>query len=140
MRRFVKMLVISIMVLVVLTGCQKSAEDLREAGMWEERNKEWQISDSGDKAELRLWLNAKEEMTEEDRQEVIDYYLSGAKDNSPVQQDNPSCYAVFYKEKTDEVLKQYKYVDGEAQTLSETDKSIFKLMDYQAKALEEEDE
>lgn len=138
MKKFIMLLGIGVMVIAVLAGCQKSAESLREAGMWKEREKAWQISDTGETAELRLWIDAKEEMTEEEQEDVIEYCVTNAKDSCPIEQDKFPCYVIFYKENTTEVLKQYKYADGEVQPISEADKSVFKLMGYQNGAMEEE--
>jgi hypothetical protein len=51
------------------------------------------------------------------------------------------CYAIFYKGDTDEVLKEFKYCNGESVTVTDEDeKAHFSTMKLDDKAMAEEND
>ncbi|MEY8518118.1 hypothetical protein AALC25_14690 [Lachnospiraceae bacterium 29-84] len=108
------------------------AMKLYQEGVWEPRYENASASGSGSKNEtlqIVLSIDVKEEMSETDRMEVLDYYYVKTKDLYITDGDSIdcSCYAVFYQGDTNEELFRVKLRNGVEEELTDDDNSIFPL-------------
>lgn len=139
MRGFVRLCAIVGMVVVCMTGCQSYREmlDNHEAvqmqndGIWEERYSSLRFDDSEQEGcTLRLSVNVRKDMTEEQMLVVLDYCelwynafldLENNKEMTRERDSDFTCYAVFYQGDTDEVIRKFKYVNHESVEITEED-------------------
>ena len=142
MRKWKEIFVVGVLAVVLCTGCgtrdrdkmiqNHKAEEMQEEGVWEQRYIRSTDSLYGEGDTLVLFVNVYKDMSEDDMLDVLDYYklcMHSESDDTGAyvgERDTTfTCYAVFYREKTDEELKRFKCVDGEIVEITEEDEAQF---------------
>lgn len=156
MKKFLQPGILVMLCMLLMTGCQHKAEEMRENGIWEERQMV-QIQEDlfSNQCKINLSIKVLQDMTEEDMLQVLDYYEKeefidigvgekvnfGGSEVEIKESEITMCYAIFYKGNTDEVLKEFKYADGKNIPLTEEDETYFNSMkmDDQIASQSEED-
>ena len=141
MRKWKELFVVGVLAVVLCTGCgtrtlgqmadDHKAAAMQEEGVWEKRYD--QPDFLGSNKTYTVSVNVYKDMSEQDMLDVLDYYklcmhsqtdpdtgaYLGERDTTWI------CYAVFYREETDEELKRFKCVDGESVEITEEDEAQF---------------
>lgn len=142
MRKWKDLFVVGVLAVVLCTGCgtrdhdkmiqNHKAAEMQSEGIWEERYIEWTDSVYGKEDACILSVNVYKDMSEDDMLDVLDYYklcLHYETDDTGAyvggRDTTWTCYAVFYREETDEELKRFKYVDGESVEITAEDEEQF---------------
>lgn len=144
---------ISVIVLIVLLVClvggcgRQSYDDMVENhaaiktyrdGVWGIRyfsmNTNATTPERVDSVTVQLSVDVNEDMTEEQMLEIMDYYESTRNarfDEKGVykgeQDADYTCYAVFYREDTDEEICRIKYYNGKEVEPTKEEKSVFPM-------------
>lgn len=112
-----------------------NAVKMEDEGIWGCRYNESSINDN-DEMICRLSINVYKDMSEEDMLDVLEYYelqlnaeyeemSSGAKKYVGERDSDFICYAVFYKDTTDEVVGKYKYMNRKVADYTESEEKYF---------------
>ncbi len=108
------------------------AMDLYRDGVWEVRYIKEAANSATSETVITLSIDVLKDMTEEDILTVLDYYeftRNAAWDANQSyvgeRESDYSCYAVFYKNNTNEEIRRIKYCNGKEVVPSEEDKWEF---------------
>lgn len=144
MREYRRLYIVLVLVAFLAVGCKSYdqmledhvAVQMQNEGVWEERydevKEEYEPGIVGERT-LQLSVNVMKDMTEEEMLDVLDYYelLHNAffdlekRENTKERDVDFTCYAVFYRENTDEVIRKFKYVNHESVTVPEEEEDYF---------------
>lgn len=143
MKNLFQLVILAVLCMLCITGCQHKAEILKEKGIWEERREVWVQKDlNSDQEEVNLSISVLRDMTEEEMLQVLDYYEKeiftdtgagekvnfGGNEVEIKAREVTMCYAIFYKGNTDEVFKEFKYADGKNIPVTKEDEAYFNSM------------
>ena len=143
MKRYLKIGVVFMLFVVFAAGCgaEREAIKMQDDGVWKERLNSCSNTGSNE-VRVKLLIDVKKDMTEKEMLTVLDYYEIKIRKRPPLdigENDFIQCYAIFYKDDTEEIIKKYKYREGECLDITTDDEIIFKSLELDGKSLENDE-
>lgn len=142
MGKYGRVYIVLVLVSFLAVGCKSyeqmledhEAIQMQNDGIWAERyrslREDYEPGTQGERT-LKLSVNVLKDMTEEEMLDVLEYhelfYNAFSQDRVYTKERDAdfTCYAVFYRGDTDEVIRKFKYVNHESVTVTEEDEGYF---------------